>query len=278
MSAPAEETRPAANGHANGFAPPRPGGPAGDGYPKPSSRVAFERDEGDYVLTLGEFLRVVRGRAWFILTVVLLSLAAAGLLVAFQPPTYEASVKILIGQEEGTSSSGNLGGDVQGLQDLTQTMAEAVANRPLAEVVVDRLDLPTTPEDFLEDHLTVEQVSETQFLLIHYRSSDPVEAQQAANAVGERFSERVAGASPSANAVTATIWEPAVVPEDPVSPDSALYAAAGIALGLLLGVGLAFGLEQLDRGWKSPEEVEGYAGLPVFGAIPRFESKKKGGR
>lgn len=236
-----------------------------------SFQAPLERDESEFVLSFGDFLRVVRSRVWFILTVVLVSLLLAGLLILLQPPTYEASIRILIGQEQGSSTSGNLGGDVQGLQDLTQTMVEAVGSRPLAEAVIGRLSLNTTPEDFLEKHLNVEQVSETQFIQVYYRSSDPETARQAADAVGEEFSERVAGASPSANDVTATIWEPAIIPEDPVSPDPVLYGVGALFAGLLLGVGLAFLLEYLDRGWKSPEEVERVSGVPTFGTVPKFE-------
>lgn len=238
------------------------------------SNMPLQRAEGEYVLSLGDFLRVVRGRIWFIATIVLLSLMVASLLVFLQPPAYEASTRILIGQEEGSSTSGNLGGDVQGLQDLTLTMVEAVGSRPLAEEVIERLGLDVTPDDFLEKNLSVEQVSETQFIEVGYTSSDPEEARRAANAVGEEFSKRVSEASPSANAVTATVWEPAVTPQNPVSPDPALYGFGALILGLLLGVGLAFVLEYLDRSWRSPEEVEQVSGVRTLGIIPEFELQK----
>lgn len=241
--------------------------------PQSGRSLPYERPESEYVLSLGDFLRVVRGRIWFIVTVVLVSLVVAALVSLLQPPTYETSIKILIGQEQGSSDSANLGGDVQGLQDLTVTMVEAVGSRPLAEDVVERLDLSMTPDDFLE-HLSTEQVSETQFIEVSYQGSDPETTRRAANAVGEEFSERVSRASPSANAVTATVWESAVVPEDPISPDPVLYGLGALTIGLLVGVGLAFLLEYLDRSWRSPEEVEQISGVPTFGVIPEFEFSK----
>jgi hypothetical protein len=36
-----------------------------------------------------------------------------------------------------------------------------------------------------------------------------------------------------------------------------------------LGVGLAFLLEYLDDGWRSPEEVEQISGVPTYALIPR---------
>jgi capsular polysaccharide biosynthesis protein len=48
-------------------------------------------------------------------------------------------------------------------------------------------------------------------------------------------------------------------------------------LGGILGLGLAFLLENLDDSWRSPEEVELVSGVPTFGVIPVYEfSKGKG--
>jgi len=66
-----------------------------------------------------------------------------------------------------------------------------------------------------------------------------------------------------------------------VSPDPLLNGLVALALGLLLGLGLAFLLEYLDDSWESPEEVERVSGVPTFGVIPGFQvktsEKKKGG-
>ena len=44
----------------------------------------------------------------------------------------------------------------------------------------------------------------------------------------------------------------------------------GLFLGLAVGIGLAFLLEQLDNTFKSPEEVEGYVRLPNLAVMPDF--------
>ena len=196
-----------------------------------------------------------------------------------QQPTYEASANILVGQEQGTSTSGNLGGDIQGLEQLTQTMVEAVSSRPLAQTVIDQLDLNVTPEDFLEERLSVQQIPETQFIEISYADSSPERAQQVANTMGEVFVQQVSEISPEANAVTATVWEPAAVPDEPVSPQPLLYGLVALVVGTLLGVGLALLLDNLDDSWRSPEEAEQVSGVPTFGVIPTLETptaRKKG--
>jgi capsular polysaccharide biosynthesis protein len=70
------------------------------------------------------------------------------------------------------------------------------------------------------------------------------------------------------------VWEYATVPGAPESPDPLRNGLVALALGLLLGMGLAFLLEYLDDSWRSPEEVEQASGIPMFGVIPKFDVAK----
>ncbi len=241
------------------------------------SGISAEVTEGAYVLSLGDFLRVVWKRLWVILLVTIVLVGAAVGSSLWLTPTYEASIKILVGQERGITQTPN---DVAGLQKLTETMTEAVNSRPVAEAVIRQLGLQMTPEDFLEDHLNVEQIRDTQFIQVDYEDPSPERAQQVANTIGDVFSEQVSQVSPSANAITATVWERAEVPDDPVSPDPVRNGLLALGLGLMFGVGLAFLLETLDDRWRSPEEAEQISGVPTFGVIPEFKvltGKSKGG-
>lgn len=240
----------------------------------PASNVPEEAPRDEYVLSLGDLFGVIWKRLWVIvLAAVLLTGAAVGYSLG-QTPIYEASIKILVGQEQRASEvPSQLGSDVMGLQQLTLTVSEAVGTRPVAEGVIERLDLDLTPEQFLQN-LSVEQVSTTQFIQVSYRDPDPERAQRVANITGEVFSDQVSEVSPNANAITATLWERAVAPGAPASPDTLLNALLALVLGLMLGVGLAFLLEYLDDSWRSPEEVEQVSGVPTFGAIPEFKIPK----
>ncbi len=81
--------------------------------------------KGEYALPLRDFLPILR-RSWVIILVALvLTGAAVGFSLA-QTPRYEASIMILIGQESGITETPD---DVMGLQQLGQTMAEAVSSR-----------------------------------------------------------------------------------------------------------------------------------------------------
>lgn len=223
-------------------------------------------------LPISELLRAIWSRLWIIvLATILLVGAALGYSLA-QTPEYEASTMILVGQQQQRSEApSNLGSDVQGLQQITQTMAEAVGTRPVAEEVIQNLGLQVTSKDFLEENLTVEQVNATQFIEVSYRDQNPDTARQVANAVGDVFSEQVSDVSTSANSITATVWERAEAPDEPVSPNLLVNIGAALAAGLLLGVGLALLMEYLNDSLRSPEEVEQFSGLPAFSIIPQFK-------
>ena len=48
------------------------------------------------------------------------------------------------------------------------------------------------------------------------------------------------------NAISATVWEPATLPETPLSPDPIRNGVIGLMLGSLLGLVLAFLLEHVS--------------------------------
>lgn len=229
--------------------------------------------ESEQLFVRDIFLALWR-RMW---VVVLMAIIFSGAAVGFsfwQTPTYEASLKLLIGQEaSATPTQGSLSGTYEGLGMLTTTMVEAVNTRPVAEDAIQQLGMQEEPESLLSN-LTVEQVGATQLIELTYTGSDPEQVRNVTNALGDVSARRISEASASANNVTATVWEYAVLPEEPISTTPLQNGLLGLGFGLLLGMGLALLLEFLDASWRSPEEVEQVSGLPTFGVIPKFKPVK----
>jgi capsular exopolysaccharide synthesis family protein len=225
-----------------------------------------------------EVLPAVRRRLWLILLVAFLFAGAAVGFDLLRTPVYEASARLLVGaepqepaledQQDSLSNS-----SVQGLQQVTRTMAQAAGSRPVAQEVIELHRLQTTPEGLLAK-TSIEQVEDTQFIQLIYRDTDPARARDVVNTLGVVASGRISEASASASNIRATVWEYAEAPRTPVSPKPVRDGLLAAALGLLLGLGLALLLERLDDTWRSPEEVERVARVPTFGFIPRVQSRQ----
>ena len=242
-------------------------------YAGRGSERSIEFAEGDFAISLRDLLQVIRRRVLIIVLVATLITGAAVGFGVMQTPVYEASTEILFGQEQQANTMDNLAGDVEGLQQITLTVAEAVDSRVVAEAAIEKLDLRITPETLLKS-MVVEPVSDTQFIQINYRDTDPEQARKVANTIAEVSAKRIADVSPNDNPITANIWEPAVEPNNPVSPDPVRNGILALALGILLGVGLAFLLEYLDESLHSSEELEQIFGIPNLGVIPECRFPK----
>lgn len=72
------------------------------------------------------------------------------------------------------------------------------------------------------------------------------------------------------------IIEPASFPYTQEPPTLIHFLLGGLALGSLIGFGSAFGIEIMKTGFRRPEEVENYLGLPVIASIPAFASAMGG--
>src|ERR687890_828796 len=154
---------------------------------------------------------------------------------------------------------------------VTTGVAIAVPTTPVAEAVVERLEAP--PEGGAGEVLansSAEPDPGTVFVNVSYKDSDPKRAQLIANTIGIVLSKKIPEMTLGANAITATVWEPATLPETPLSPDPIRNGIIGLMLGSLLGLVLAFLLEHVSDRWKSRDELEEDFGVPTLGVVPKF--------
>jgi capsular polysaccharide biosynthesis protein len=241
-----------------------------NGTQSSASFTRVSEDEGSF--SLSDLTRVVLKRLWVILLVVCVVVGAAVGASLWQTPTYEASAQVWVDQKQ-TDQQTNLAGTVEGLQTIILTMIHAIDSRPVAEKAIQRLELDMTPAELL-DNLTIEQVESTSFIVLTYQGNDPVEATKIVNTVGQVSSELISERSAAGSNLTANVYEEAMVPDSPVSPDPLRNGVLAAVFGVMLGIGLALLMEYLDHSWRSPEEVEQVSGVPTFATIPEFSLTK----
>jgi len=90
-------------------------------------------------------------------------------------------------------------------------------------------------------------------------SENLLKAQNSSRMASEQRAERL------------SLVEPANLPDHPFSPNRPLLIAAASAAGLALGLLLALGLEFVNRPVRSPRQLENM-GLPVIGIVPLIQS------
>ncbi len=113
----------------------------------------------------------------------------------------------------------------------------------------------------------LEQVPEEELELARLSRASSVNAGLYSYLLQRQQEERIAQASITSKV---EIVNEALLPASPIKPNKKKALGMGLLIGLLLGVGLTFLLEYLDRTIKDEDEIEEKFGLTVLGTIPRI--------
>jgi polysaccharide biosynthesis transport protein len=81
-----------------------------------------------------------------------------------------------------------------------------------------------------------------------------------------------AGVSAGLNSSNIHAIDTAEIPMIPYRPNPLLNLSLALALGTMMGVGLAFFVEYIDRSLRTPDDVSRYLKLPSLGVIPMHTS------
>ena len=199
----------------------------------------MEQEEG---ITLGELLQMIRKHIVSAIVVCVVVFAAVAAYTFLAPKKYEATAELL-----------------------------AMSGQGALEPVIDDLGLDTTVAETAE-LITASNPDGTFMVDITAETEDPALSQQLANAVADSLSEQV---STSMNTVTKdqapvslSVVQQAALPEGPSSPNVPLYLAAGLVVGVILGIGFAIVREMLNTRIDTTSDVRGILGSSAIGSIP----------
>ena len=119
--------------------------------------------------------------------------------------------------------------------------------------------------------LKVAPSDDTQVIEISYIDSDKYIAKNLVEAISNEFIKQAQELIPNGKV---QVIESVKLPEKPVSPNKVKNIAIAVALGLIIGIGIAVVLEFTNNTFKSKEELEKALGVPVIGTIPDQEKVK----
>jgi capsular exopolysaccharide synthesis family protein len=228
-------------------------------------------------LNLQDFLRLLRAR-WITVgvTIVVTVLGAVGVTL-LTTPLYEASTRLFVSTTAGSSVAEIYQGNLFSQQRVT-SYAELIAGGTLAQRTIDKLGLNMSA-DALREHVKASAKPDTVLIDVAVLDESPVRARDIANALSDEFVSMVReletpkdGATPNARVV---VEQRASVPDHPEVPKTALYIAIGLAMGVVIGIGLAVVRDRLDNTVKVREALEEITGAGVVGSIPLDKERRK---
>lgn len=233
------------------------------------------RDGG--ALNFLDFLRLLRTRWSIVCATIAVGVAGAVAVTLLTTPLYQGSTRLFVSTTAGESGSDIYSGTLSSQQRVL-SYTKLVTGETLAQRTIDKLHLNMSAEELRKK---VKATSSPNTVLIDLSVLDPspVRARDIADAMSDEFVFMVAeletppgGATPNARVV---IEQHASLPTKPVIPETTRNVILGLALGVLLGIGLAFLRDLLDNTVKEQRALEEITGAALVGTIPLDKERRK---
>lgn len=226
-------------------------------------------DTATHEIDLGTLFRMLFNKWYIILVAVMISFGLAfgyAYLILDNQYTAQTSMIILVDNDVQSDEQ-----NFNFSQKLTKTYTELAKSDLVINQVIEELSLELTNHQ-LRQVMTITGVQDTPVIKLSVELNDPELASNIANKtvqVMQVVSLNFEGFD------NIEILDVASVPELPSGPNRMLYLAIGIVLGGILGVGIIFIYELLDRSIKTPQDIEQKLGLRMLAIIPDYQMESE---
>jgi capsular polysaccharide biosynthesis protein len=152
-------------------------------------------------------------------------------------------------------------------QRLVDTYAEISKSDRVMNQLKDDLDLDMSNQA-IRNMIAVNSVSDTLIIRLSVTTTDPALSQDIANqlvVIVKNLSDEFEGLE------DVEVFDSATLPLGPSGPNRMMYSAIGLLLGGMIGVGLVFLREFLDKKIRTTKDLEDKLGIRVLGAIPYYD-------
>lgn len=220
-------------------------------------------------ISLQDIFKTLKKRIVLIIgTMIGAMIIAAIISFFFLTPIYQASTQILVNQQQGQQQNLSTT-EIQSNLQLINTYNEIIKSPAILTIVIEQLDLQTTPEA-LTNKITVSNANNSQVVNISVQDEQHFSAVDIANTVANVFQQQIPKLM---NVDNVNVLSPAIHKDEPfaVKPNKMMNIAIATVIGLMIGVGIAFLLEYLDTTVKSEQDVEELLSLPIIGLVSPIE-------
>ena len=232
-------------------------------------------------MSLPEMLALLR-RSWPVVLVTFLigGLAAFGYSSA-QQPMYQANCQIFVAMGGVDAANSSALASAQFALQRVDSYAQVVTSPSVLNPVIQDLGLKVSARE-LAKRVTATNPLNTVLLNVAVRDANRANSAAITQQVCVRFGEAIqtletaSGTNVSSSPVKATVVQPAVIPDGPISPRKKLDLALGLLLGLAVGVGIIVLKDSLDTRINSQADLEELTnGVAPLGLIPFDETRSK---
>ena len=215
------------------------------------------------------FYRMLEKIHWILLTALIGAVIAGIIVFKFVTPIYQATSKIYIVGSDTTISLS----DLQIGSNLAADYQEVFKNWHVHELVDKRLNLNYSYTK-LTSMISVSNPANTHVLYVSVKSPDPQEAKMLADAYAQVAREFIAT---KMDMREPNVFEEAMLPSRPVSPQKTKDIVIGFLLGGLLAAAIVTIKFLSDDRILSSEDVEKVGGMTTLGMIPLQELDENAG-
>lgn len=225
--------------------------------------VGQSEESVDGEIDLVELLyRLIEKWKIIVLACLLGALIAAVCTFYFMTPMYTATSKLYVVNAK--DSAINLS-DLQIGNYLASDYTEVFSNWHVHEMVLQRLGLDYTYSQ-LAEMVSVENPKDTRILYVNVVSDDPQEAKDMADTYAQVAREFIAV---KMDTEQPNIFEEALLPSRPSSPNKSRNIIMGFMIGLILSCSVIIAQFLMDDRLRSADDIEKYVQLPTLGVMPK---------
>ncbi|MFT4147607.1 MAG: polysaccharide biosynthesis tyrosine autokinase [Micrococcaceae bacterium] len=211
-------------------------------------------------------------------------------------PVYEATSGGILTAPSSGNQLGGINNSVSAdmlVKSKAKTYTTVATSKPVAEGVIKKLNLQTSPEDLVKQ-IKVENTSDTPVITITAKGSNPQNAKDLADTWVASLADEIHSiennqstttANPDAqdqqqgnnsNALKLVPNVSASLPDSPASPNKKLFTGVGLVLGLLAGLLYAWYQGRLDTRIRSRAALEdNFPDTPIIGLVPESTHPKE---